>query len=426
MKTLIIVFSMLAMALYGCNNEVKTFEMNGGIRINLEVDHIDLLKKMCVNPDDSIFNLCLQKTSSGQYNSIDEFLDVFNKTVQETDPSIQLVNYFASFELKEKISLNATNEQIITVLKAELQKKLEQTVINVTKRLEKFSEQIANVQQLEYNLILVEVPGLFEKERICNLLQSTGSLGFWETYDNSEVFQYLDAANKKIFELGLGIEKTNVDAEKNDNSLLDEINSNKDSINQKSSKENPLFSLLYPSVDNESKLSSGCVVGLADAKDTAQVNKYLALRQINLLFPSNIRFFWTLKPYNNSTLYQLIAIRGSSRDGHAPIDGSVITTAETEMGNSGSPEVTMKMNSEGARMWSRLTRDNIGKQIAIVLDNYVYSFPIVNQEIKGGNSTISGNFSVEEAKDLVSILNAGSSPVKLKVIAVDIKEAVKK
>lgn len=426
MKALIIVFSMLAMALYGCNNEVKTFEMNGGIRINLEVDNLDLLKKMCVNPDDSIFNLCLQKTSNEKYNSLDEFLDAFNKIVQETDPSIQLANYFASFELKEKISYSSTNEQVITVLKSELKKKLEETVKNVTKRVEKFSEQLANIKQLEYNLILVEVPDLFEKERICNLLQSTGNLGFWETYDNSEVFQYLDAANKKILELGLGIEKSNIEATKNDNSLLEEINSNKDSVNQKSSIDNPLFSVLYPNVDNESKLISGCVVGLADAKDTAQVNKYLALRQINLLFPSNIRFLWTLKPYNNSTVYQLIAIRVSNRDGHAPIDGSVITTAETEMGNYGSTEVTMKMNSEGARMWSRLTRDNIGKQIAIVLDNYVYSFPIVNQEIEGGNSTISGNFSVEEAKDLVSILNAGSSPVKLKVIAVDIKEAVKK
>ncbi|MBI5540806.1 MAG: hypothetical protein HY951_12150 [Bacteroidia bacterium] len=426
MKNLIIVLSMLAMALYGCNSEVKTVEMIGGIRINLEVDNIDLLKKMCVNPEDSIFNLCLQKTSSGQYNSLDEFLDVFNKTIQETDPTIQLASYFASIELKDKISFTTTNEQVIAVLKSELQKRIEQTVTNVTKRLEKFSDQTANVKQLEYNLILVEVPGLFQKERISNLLQSTGSLGFWETYDNSEVYQYIDAANKKIFELGLGIEKPIIEEEKNDNSLLDEIKSSSDSVNKKFSAENPLLSILFLNIDNQQKLIPGAVVGLADAKDTAQVNKYLELRQIKLLFPSNIRFMWSLKPYNNSTVYQLIGIRVSNRDGRAPLDGSVITSAKTEMGYSGSPEVTMKMNSEGAKIWSRLTRDNVGKQIAIVLDNYVYSFPIVNQEIKGGNSSISGNFTKEEADDLVSILNAGSSPVKLKVIAVDIKEAVKK
>ncbi|OFX29920.1 MAG: hypothetical protein A2X08_08615 [Bacteroidetes bacterium GWA2_32_17] len=422
MKNSILFLLLFTIIFTSCNNEVKTIESAGGIRIKLEVNNIDLLKGMCIIPEDSLFQMCLQKTSTRKYNSIEEFLESFNKAMQEINPSIKLASYFATFEMKDKIYLHSTNDKVLAVLKSELQKKLDETIINITKRLRKFSEQSANIKVLEYNLILVEVPGLFEKQRICNLLQSSGNLGFWETYENSEVYQYLDAANKKISELGLSNEGYNLDTVKKELSLLDEVNSNKDSVQEKLSKENPLFSILYPNVDSERKLSKGSVVGLSDSKDTAQVNKYLALRQVKLLFPYSLRFLWTLKPLKGTTVFQLIAIRVTSRNGLAPLDGSVITTASY----SSNSEVSMSMNTEGARIWSRFTRDNVGKQIAIVIDNRVYSFPVVNQEIQGGNSSISGDFTIEEAEDMVNILNAGSCPVKLNVVAVDIIEPIKK
>lgn len=426
MKNSFFILLLFATVLISCNNEVKTIESTGGIRINLEISTIDLLNEISNYNRDSIFQLCLEKTNNGKYNSIEEFLQSFNKTVQETNPSIMLASYFISIEMKDRITFNSTNDEVIEVLKIEIQKKIDETIINLTKRLENFSEQPANIKVLEYNLILVEVPGLFEKQRICNLIQSTGNLGFWETSDNSEVFQYMDAANKKIVELGLGENKNVIETTNKEKTLLDEINSNNDSMQVKSTNENPLFSILFPNVGNEQKLISGAVVGSADAKDTALINKYLALRQINMLFPSNLRFLWTLKPIKDSNFYQLIAIKVTSRDGRAPLDGSVIVSVKKEAENSYSPIISMSMNSEGAKIWSRMTRDNIGKQIAIVLDNYVYSFPVVNDKIESGNSSISGDFSNEEADDLVSILNAGSCPVKLKVIAVDIKEAPKK
>ncbi len=426
MKKYLIILMFSSIAFSSCNNEVKTIESTGGIRINIEISTIDILKELSINSEDSIFQLCLQKTNTGKYNSLEEFLDSFNKTVQEINPSIKLASYFASFEMKDKITFQSTNDKVIEVLKLELQKKIDETIINLTKRLENFSEQPANIKVLEYNLILVEIPGLFEKQRICNLIQSTGNLGFWETYENSEVFQYIDAANKKLVELELYEKKNIIETTNKEQSLLDDINSKNDSMQVKSSNENPLFSILFPNVENGQKLASGAVVGTADIKDTAQINKLLALKQIKSIFPYSLRFLWTLKPIKDSNLFQLIAIRVTSRDGLSPLDGSVIVSAKKEDGNNGNPIISMSMNSEGARIWSRITRDNVGKQIAIVLDNYVYSFPLVNDEIKSGNSSITGDFSNEEAEDMVCILNAGSCPVKLKVIAVDIKEAPKK
>ncbi len=426
MKKYLIILMFSSIAFSSCNNEVKTIESTGGIRINIEISTIDILKELSINSEDSIFQLCLQKTNTGKYNSLEEFLDSFNKTVQEINPSIKLASYFASFEMKDKITFQSTNDKVIEVLKLELQKKIDETIINLTKRLENFSEQPANIKVLEYNLILVEIPGLFEKQRICNLIQSTGNLGFWETYENSEVFQYIDAANKKLVELELYEKKNIIETTNKEQSLLDDINSKNDSMQVKSSNENPLFSILFPNVENGQKLASGAIVGTADIKDTAQINKLLALKQIKSIFPYSLRFLWTLKPIKDSNLFQLIAIRVTSRDGLSPLDGSVIVSAKKEDGNNGNPIISMSMNSEGARIWSRITRDNVGKQIAIVLDNYVYSFPLVNDEIKSGNSSITGDFSNEEAEDMVCILNAGSCPVKLKVIAVDIKEAPKK
>lgn len=425
MRNSIFALLLFTLTFISCNN-VKTIESDGGIRINLEANNIDLLKEMCIIPDDSIFQLCLQKISTRKYNSFGEFLESCKVTMQEIDPSIKLASYFATFKLKDKILSNSTNDKVLEVLKSELQKKFNETVINVTKRLEKFSEQPANIKVLKYNLILVEVPGLFEKQRICNLLQSSGNLGFWETYDNSEVYKYIDAANNKISELGLYDKKYKVDTTIKEKTLLDEINSNKNLQQSEFSNRNPLFSVLYPNVNTENKLASGSVVGLSDAKDTAQVNKYLAMRQVKLLFPYTLRFLWTLKPLQNSNVFQLVAIRITNRDGHAPLDGSVITNAKKVKGFNNNPEISIAMNTEGAYTWSRFTRKNIGKQIAIVIDNYVYSFPVVNDEIKGGYSVISGDFSNEEAEDMANILNAGSCPLKLNAVAVDIIEPIKK
>lgn len=419
MKKFMFILMMLTMFFSGCNNK-KTMEKDGGIKINLEVNCGDFLNKICNTPQDSIFQLSIQKTNIEQFGSIDDFVQTFYKNIKENDSTIQLASYFSTFELKDKISYQSTNEQVIKVIKSEIQKEIDETVINVTKRLEYFAEQPITVKRIKFNSIQVEIPGISDQQRICNYLQSNGNLEFWETYENAEIFGNLNEANKKISELGLYEQKAPSDTT-NELSLLNEINAEKNQKNEDVKINNPLFTILIPSVSNDQKLLSGPCIGRSQAKDTATVYRLLNNKEVSIILPRDLKLCWSSKPMKDTDVYELIALKVSQRDGKAPLDGESIADASTETDKySGGENVSITMNNDGARIWARLTTENISKSIAIVLDNYVYSYPVVQSEIKGGKSTISGRFSTEEAHDLANIIKAGRYSAKVLITSFEI------
>ncbi len=426
-------------------------DLKGGMNVTLEISIVDVIRSLANYSTDSTFNKALALTKKMQENSQEDYLTLFGKAFKQIDPNAKLAALFISKELN--INFNTSNEEVLKIIKKESDGAIDNSFNILRNRIDKFGVTQPNIQKLETTgRILIELPGVKDPERVRKLLQGTANLEFWETFENGEVYPLLEKANKVISDIESAGKKSNekidtlakpslladmakdttkkVDSSvtaKADTSLslVDQMKTDstkKDTaLNAQQFKEqNPLFAILYPSVDNDRKLAQGAVVGMSDYKDTAQVNKYLALKQVKSLFPSSLRFLWTYKPIKKSTVFQLIAIRSTSRDGRAPLDGGAVTSARKEFGNTNNnAEVSMSMNPEGAKTWARLTRDNVGKQIAIVLDNYVYSFPVVNQEIKGGNSSISGDFSIEEADDLANVLKSGKLPAPAQIIADD-------
>jgi len=421
-------------------------DLKGGMNVTLEVSVVDVIRSLTNYSSDSTFNKALKLAKKMQENSQEDFIALFGKAFTQTDPNAKLAALFISKDLN--INFNTSNEDVLKIIRKEADGAIDNSFNILRNRIDRFGVAQPNIQKLETTgRILIELPGVKDPDRVRKLLQGTANLEFWETYENEEVYPLLEKANVIIAELESAGKKdvkdtigkpsllaeltadttkkadTAITANKDTSkSLLDEMkgdSSKKDTAlsAQQFQKQNPLFAVLYPSVDNERKLAKGAVVGLTQYKDTAIVNSYLALKQVKSIFPPNLRFLWTYKPIKQSNVFQLIAIRSTSRDNRAPLDGGAITSARVEFGNTKSnAEVSMSMNPEGSRIWARLTADNVGKQIAIVLDNYVYSFPVVNQEIKGGNSSISGDFTIEEAQDLANVLKSGKLPAPAQII----------
>ncbi|OFX36020.1 MAG: protein translocase subunit SecDF [Bacteroidetes bacterium GWA2_32_17] len=421
-------------------------DLKGGMNVTLEVSVVDVIRSLSNYSIDSTFNKALKLAKKMQESSQEDFISLFGKAFTQTDPNAKLAALFISKDLN--INFNTSNEDVLKIIRKEADGAIDNSFNILRNRIDKFGVAQPNIQKLETTgRILIELPGVKDPDRVRKLLQGTANLEFWETYENEEVYPLLEKANVIIAELE-SAGKEDVKDTISKPSLLDEltadttkkadtaITANKDTSKslldemkgdsskkdtalsaQQFQKQNPLFAVLYPSVDNERKLAKGSVVGLTQYKDTATVNRYLALKQVKSIFPPNLRFLWTYKPIKQSNVFQLIAIRSTSRDNRAPLDGGAITSARVEFGNTKSnAEVSMSMNPEGSRIWARLTADNVGKQIAIVLDNYVYSFPVVNQEIKGGNSSISGDFTIEEAQDLANVLKSGKLPAPAQII----------
>lgn len=411
-------------------------DLKGGMNVTLEISVVDLLRSLAHNTNDSIFNKAIALAHEMQKNSGEDFITLFGKAMEQIDPNIRLASYFLSKDLN--IDFNTPNAEVIKILKKEASGAIDNSFNVLRNRIDRFGVTQPNIQKLSTTgRILIELPGVKDPERVRKLLQGTANLEFWLTYENEEVYPLLEKANNLLAELLA--EKKEQDQSTNDTtlnkkdttnqSLLDLVKkeekdtskTNENLSAEDFKKKNPLFSVMYPSIDNEKHLAKGAAVGLVLAKDTPIVNKYLNMKQVKALFPANLKFLWSYKPLKNTNIYQLIAIKVDPRTNKAPLDGSVITNARVDFNNiTNEPEVSMSMNAEGAKEWARLTRENVGRQIAIVLDNYVYSFPVVRQEIKGGNSSISGGFTVEEATDLANVLKSGRLPAP----AVIIEEAI--
>lgn len=418
-------------------------DLKGGMNVTLEVSIIDVIRSLANFTQDTTFNQAIALAKKMQENSQEDFLTLFGNAFKQLDPNAKLAVFFISKELG--IDFNTTNENVLAVIRREADGAIDNSFNILRNRIDRFGVTQPNIQKLETSgRILVELPGIKDPNRVKKLLQGTASLEFWETYENNEIYPLLEKANDLIAEIQKTVTGTPdtaskpslltqlTDSAKKDTtakpagdttlSLIDQLkkdtaSKSEDLTPEQFRKNNPLFAVLYPSVDSEKKLSKGSVVGLSQIKDTAAVMSYLSLKQVRTLLPSNLRFLWTFKSIEKTDVYQLIAIKVTSRDQVAPLDGGAITSANVDYGSvSGKAEVNMSMNPEGSKIWARLTRDNVGKQIAIVLDNYVYSFPVVNQEIKGGNSSITGDFTIEEAQDLATVLKSGKLPAPTQII----------
>lgn len=413
-------------------------DLKGGMNVTLEVSVIDVINSLSGYSKDSVFQAALKQATAMQRETEDDFITLFGQAYTKIDPNARLATVFATLDLKDKVKPTSTNEEVLQVLRQEANNAIDVSFNVLRSRIDKFGVSQPNIQRLETTgRILVELPGVKEPERVRKLLQGTASLEFWETYKVGEVIGFLDQANKKLAEInklkesGVSITDTTAsltaDSTKtkaaDDLAILDELSADTakgDStmMRQKQLKDNPIWAVLSVPQYTDGNIINGANIGYVNKKDTARLWEYLNNDQVKAFFPRDIRFAWTFKPIGDGEdFFQLVALKITSRDGRAPLDGSVIRDASQGFGQTGgNADVSMQMSPDGAKVWARLTKENIEREIAIVLDGYVYSFPTVQNEIKNGNSQITGNFTITEAQDLANVLKSGKLPAPARII----------
>ncbi len=419
-------------------------DLKGGMNVQLEVSVADVLRALSDYNTNENFNQALQLSRQRQAKSGENFLKIFQEEFEKLDPNARLAGIFSTYDLKDRISSSATNDEVVKVLQEEVNSAIDNSFNVLRSRIDRFGVVQPNIQRLDVEgRILVELPGVKEPERVRKLLQGSANLEFWETYKYAEVAPYLEQANAVIRDMNRATEEANAtevveepkaeeikaeevvaEAAETTDSVADlaaELTAETETTEadrEEMRREYPLFSVLQPMQNN------GPVVGLALGSDTAEVNDMLAMKQVASLFPRELRFVWTVKamdPEAKQPVFELIAIKVTNRDGRAPLEGGVVTDARADFDQySAGATVSMKMNAEGAKTWARLTKENIGREVAIVLDGYAYSFPTVNTEITGGSSQITGNFTTEEAKDLANVLKSGKMPAPARIIQEDV------
>ena len=403
-------------------------DLKGGMNVILEVSVPDIVRTLAGNSKDATFNKAMEVAIERQANSQKDFLELFSEAYTELDPNARLSAIFTTFSLKDRINLKSTNEEVISVLKEEVKATVDNSFNVLRTRIDRFGVVQPNIQRLETNgRILIELPGIKEPERVRKLLQGSANLEFWETFNLTEIYGDLEKANAVIAEAIASTEapaaKEEVKAEEANSLESLSAAANNDSIKQMEefAKANPLFSKLMISNSN-GQLIPTPAIGVVSIRDTATVMEYLNMHKVKQVLPRELAFRWTVKPVDEKGLYyELVAIKVTDRDGKAPLEGNVITDARDDLDQiSARSTVSMTMNPEGAKAWAKLTKENIGRSIAIVLDGMVYSFPNVNTEITGGRSEISGNFTPQEAKDLANVLKSGKMPAPSRIIQEDV------
>lgn len=407
-------------------------DLRGGMNVTLEIAVEDIVRALADNNPNPEFQKALEAARKAQANSTDDYITLFAREYATIAPGGRLAQVFATYDLRDKIKPDATNEQVIAVLRTESESAIANSFNVLSNRIDRFGVVQPNIQRLENaGRILVELPGVKDPERVRKLLQGTANLEFWLTYPANEVAGYLVQANNVIASLNasgdsasMAISET-VEEAVAEVPVADSLKST-DSVDVVAALETtttavdstkadaanfPLLSILQP---HEYETP---VVAVAMSYDTVRINTMLNMPQVKAIFPRDMKFMWGVKPMEgNPNVFELYAIK-STVDGKAPLDGSAVEDAIGEFGQSGSAaEVSMVMNASGAKTWARLTGDNVGKCIAIVLDNYVYSAPRVNGEITGGRSSITGGFSIVEAKDLANVLKSGKLPAPARII----------
>ena len=439
------------------NREINLgLDLQGGMNVILEVSVVDVIRAMANNSKDTTFNRAIALAKKNQVGSNENFVTLFGEAFEIIDPNARLSAIFTAPELRESITYNTSNQEVLKVIRDEADKAISNSFNIISTRIDHFGVTSPNVQRLQSgDRILVELPGVQEKDRVRKLLQGAARLEFWETYDNADadmrnalvalndlVKRVKTTSNSAALQTtALAGSETIVSApdsakaNANTPALLQELTGDTtgtagDSANATKDaffKENPLFTVLVPYVYQTGELIPGSVFGRVHYKDTARVNQYLHLGMERNLFPRNFRYIWSALPISDpetnkpTDYFEVHAIKVTSRDGTAPLTGDVITRAENSYDQlNGKAYVSMNMNAEGTTVWARLTRENVGKIIAVVMDDYVYSYPRVNEEIPTGSSQISGSFTSQEAEDLANLLKSGTMPAPCTIIQEEI------
>lgn len=418
-------------------------DLKGGMNVVLEISVSDVIKSLSNNNPDENFNKALKSAKELQVVSQKDYITLFVQEYKKIDQGARLAAIFSTYELKDKITPQSTDFEVVAILRTEVKDAIANSYNVLRTRIDRFGVVQPNIQQLEGEdgRILIELPGVKEPERVRKLLQGTANLEFWETYELSEVYPFLVSANREIARLKAGntaetsdstavkvadstaVASTDTTANSSD-SLLNLVQTgakdNTDSINQQANNEKayPLFSVLQLNITSQGAAAPGAVVGFAHSKDTVKVNNYLNMRSVKELLPRNLSLKWAVKAMDEKGLFfELYAIKITSRNARPALDGSVVIGANADFGQqSATAKVNMSMNAEGTKVWARLTKENTGRCIAIVLDNVVYSAPRVNGEITGGSSEITGNFTPEEAKDLANVLKSGKMTAPARIL----------
>jgi len=441
-------------------------DLKGGMNVTLEVQIDAVVRALSSYSKDPAFNQAIIDAKEMQRKTNSDFVSLFGKAYQEKNPNGKLAAIFYTLDNKDNISPNATNKEVLAFIDKQAKAAIAQSFQVLRTRIGLFGAAQPSIQRLTgSDRILIELPGVKNKERVRQLLQGTAKLEFWLTYDNAEIYPKMLNANKAIAKVlngeemidslkskdstktvGISDIKKEISASKDtiikdtakkEESLLSKINQEKDTATgdsatlydqkfKESVKNNPLFAVLTtPTAQQNGQrvLAKGPVVGYVAIKDTAKVNEYFAMKEVKAIFPPrNYKFLWGAKPFDDQKKFmRLYAIQIDNRDGKAVLEGDVIVDASQEFDRfTGSPRIDMSMNGEGAQKWKHITGKNIGKSIAIALDNLVYSAPNVISEIPGGQSNITGDFSIEEAKLIANILKAGKLPAPARIVEEDV------
>jgi SecD/SecF fusion protein len=421
-------------------------DLKGGMNVILEVSVPDVVKALADNKTDEAFNKAVSEAAKQAVTSQDDFITLFVKEYKKQAPDGKLAELFATQQLKDRVTTRSTDSEVEKVLREEVKAAIDNSYNVLRTRIDRFGVVQPNIQALEGKMgrIMVELPGIKEPERVRKLLQGSANLEFWETYDGKEIVPYLSQLDSRLRDNGTeetpATEEVAADstvvAEADSAALAEQVAdanvSATDSLTaalkgeevksnaslEQLKKEHPLAAVLQLNGNGY-----GCVVGYADYADTAEVNKLIASKAAQTILPKDLRLKWGVKAADfdkQGRIFELYAIKSTERNGRAPLEGDVITDAKDEYDNFGKPCVSMSMNTDGARRWAVMTKNNVGKAIAIVLDGYVYSAPNVNGEIAGGHSQITGNFTPEVTKDLANVLKSGKMPAPARIVQEDI------
>ena len=429
-------------------------DLKGGMNVILEVKVGDIVNALSGYNEDPLFRSVMTETYARQRYSSKDFVTLFGETWEEMAPGQNLSSYFTSVDLRDKITYNSSNKEVISVIREETNDAIDRAFNILRTRIDRFGVSQPNISKLATaGRILIELPGIKDPARIRKLLQGTAQLEFWETYQLPDIVDDILQAEELIKqqnarealiisgdsvvegeveaiegEIAEGTEALPGELESDTTdattALLDQLESDSimdmpDASMEDVEKNYPLRSLLQLSVDQEGRPHNSATVGYARIQDTARINNML--KRAKEVFPVNLKLVWANKPRDaNSDILELVGIKVTTRDKRAPLSGDVIVDARQDFNQMGQVEVSMSMNSDGAKVWRRLTADNIGKQIAIILDGYVYSYPMVNGEIPNGMSSITGIGELNEAKDLANILKAGKLPAPARIVEEDV------
>ena len=401
-------------------------DLKGGMNVILEVSVPDVVKALADHKSDETFNQAIATATKQSITSQEDFITLFIKEYKNLKPEGALAELFATQQLKDKVNTRSTDAEVEKVLRDEVKAAIDNSYNVLRTRIDRFGVAQPNIQALEGSMgrIMVELPGIKEPERVRKLLQGSANLEFWETYNGSEIAPIMQSVDSKLRDVLAVVSDEEVAEETVAESAVSATDSlaaalkgetaNNEAVLAQMKKEHPLQSVLQLG-------GYGAVVGIANHRDTAEVNKLLAMKEAQALLPKDLSLKWGVKAMDKAgQMFELYAIKVTERNGKAPLEGDVITDARNEYDQYNNPCVSMSMNTDGSRRWAVLTKNNVGRAIAIVLDGYVYSAPNVNGEISGGNSQISGSFTPEETLDLANVLKSGKMPAPARIVQEDI------